>query len=135
MRHDLVSYLKSFIGSRYSWGAEGGFNTGFDCSGLVLEGLRSIGKWGHSDSSSQGIYNFFERNGGEEVKKADIGDILYFGKDDKAITHIGIMINNYQYIEAGGGGKDTVDKGMVRLRTLKWRKDLVGIHNIFGKEV
>jgi peptidoglycan DL-endopeptidase CwlO len=132
MRHDLVNYLKSFIGSRYQWGGEGPYNIGFDCSGLVLEGLRSIGKWGMNDMNSQGIFRVFEAKGKKSVK-ADLGDLLFFGKDTNSITHIGVAINNYQYIEAGGGDSKTVDKGMVRVRPISgWRKDLVAVLDIFG---
>lgn len=137
MRHDLISYLVSFIGSRYQWGGEGPYNIGFDCSGLVLEGLRSIGKWGMNDASSQAIYDTFKKQPGTTTPaRPDKGDIVYFGRSTTAITHIGIMINNYQYVEAGGGDSKTVDKGMVRIRPVRsWRKDLVDIHDIFGKDV
>jgi len=131
MRFDLVNYLFRFIGSRYQWGAEGPYNSGFDCSGLVLEGLRSIGKWGVGDASSQMIYNHFAKTDISSSVKADIGHILFFGKNKESITHIGIGLNNYQYIEAGGGGSKTVDKGMVRIRPFSWRKDLVAVIDIF----
>ncbi|MBA3754834.1 MAG: C40 family peptidase [Nitrosomonas sp.] len=132
MRFDLINYLFNFIGSPYAWGKEGPSKLGFDCSGLMLEGLRSIGKWGKDDASSQGIFNKFEpSNSLITLGKADCGCLLFFGKDKKSITHIGLAINNYQYIEAGGGDSKTVDKGMVRIRPLSWRKDLVAVIDIF----
>lgn len=135
MRFDLVNYLFNFIGSRYQWGGEGGFNVGFDCSGLVLEGLRSIGKWGINDTTSQGIYDTMSKLHGENVLALkDVGCLLFFGKDNKSITHIGVAINNYQYIEAGGGGSKSVDVGMVRIRPFTWRKDLVAVIDIFEEE-
>lgn len=135
MRFDLINYLFRFIGSRYQWGGEGGYNNGFDCSGLVLEGLRSIGKWGSSDTTSQGIHDHYLKTGRASSSRADTGMLVFFGKDTKSITHIGIAINNYQYIEAGGGDSKSVDKGMVRIRPLTWRKDLVAVIDIFDKDL
>lgn len=134
MRQDLISYLKSFIGSRYQWGGEGPYNIGFDCSGFILEGLRAFKLWGKADATSQAIYYFFYDKYKKETKP-DLGCLLFFGKDKKSITHIGMAINNYQYIEAGGGDSKTVDKGMVRIRPISWRSDLVATIDIFEKEV
>lgn len=130
MRFDLINYLSRFIGSRYQWAAEGPYNIGFDCSGLVLEGLRSIGMWGKEDATAQMIYEHFLPKG-TLTTRPDVGSLIFFGKDSKSITHIGIAINNYQFIEAGGGDSKSVDKGMVRLRPMSWRKDFVAVLNIF----
>lgn len=135
MRFDLVNYLFNFIGSRYQWGGEGPSSIGFDCSGLVLEGLRSIGKWGIRDATSQGIYDeLIKTYPGISSNLKDVGCLVFFGKDTKSITHIGIGINNYQYIEAGGGGSKTVDVGMVRIRPYTWRRDLVAVVDIFDEK-
>ncbi len=131
MKFDLANYLFAFIGSRYQWTGEGPYNVGFDCSGLVLEGLRSIGKWGKDDATAQTIHDKFKETGLMSAKPY-VGCLLFFGKDKHSITHIGTAINNYQYIEAGGGDSKTVDKGMVRIRPFSWRKDLVAVIDIFG---
>jgi cell wall-associated NlpC family hydrolase len=131
MRFDLVQYLFRFIGSRYQWGGEGPYNVGFDCSGFVLEGLKAFGLWGKNDATSQGIYEHFLKAKGASSSRPDVGCLLFFGKDTKSITHIGVSINNYQFIEAGGGDSKSVDKGMVRIRPNNWRKDLVAVIDIF----
>lgn len=125
----LIEYLKSFIGSRYQWTGEGPYNIGFDCSGLVLEGLRAFGLWGKDDATAQMIYEKFKGTGVSSLALG--GCLVFFGKDTKSITHIGVMINEKQFIEAGGGDSKSVDKGMVRIRPLSWRKDLVASVNIF----
>lgn len=130
MRFEFVIYLGHFIGSRYQWTGEGPYNVGFDCSGLVQEGLRAFAFVGKEDRSSQELFLFL-RGRGKEIKKPQVGDIVFFGKDINSITHIGVMINNWQYIEAGGGDSKTVDKGMVRVRPLTWRSDLVACVDIF----
>lgn len=128
MRFELVEYLKSFIGSRYQWTGEGPYNIGFDCSGLILEGLRAFGFWGKEDASAQMIYESLTQ---KYPRESGPGALVFFGKDLKSITHIGLVINNFQYIEAGGGDSKTVDKGMVRIRPLTWRKDLIATIQIF----
>lgn len=132
MRFDFVNYFFHFIGSRYQWTGEGPYNVGFDCSGLVQEGLRAFGFVGSEDRNSQTLYEFLLSKGHKHALSLfSAGDIVFFGKDLKSITHIGVMINNWQYIEAGGGDSKTVDKGMVRIRPLTWRKDRVAVLSIF----
>lgn len=129
MRFEFINYLKSFIGSRYQWTGEGPYNVGFDCSGFIQEGLRAFGLAGKEDSSAQGIFDRVKA--GPTGPKPDVGDLVFFGKSLSEITHIGVMINNWQYLEAGGGDSKTVDKGMVRIRPLKWRGDMVAWRTIF----
>lgn len=132
MRFDLIQYLYHFIGSAYAWGKEGPFKIGFDCSGLVLEGLRSVGLWGKDDATAQQIYNVLSKKFGDlPLNLKDTGTLLFYGKSKTEITHISVGINNYQFIEAGGGDSKSVDKGMVRIRPHSWRKDLVAAVDIF----
>lgn len=130
MRMDFVPYLMRFLGSPYKWGGEGPYNVGFDCSGLVLEGLRAFGFHGNADLTAQGIFDKFATgtNSSSEVRT---GVLLFFGKSRTQITHIGVAINNNQFIEAGGGDSHTVAKGMVRIRPLSWRRDLIASVDIF----
>lgn len=121
----FIEYLKEFIGSRYQWGGEGGFNNGFDCSGLILEGLKAFGLWGNTDASSQMIFDKFKTWVTTESVRP--GDLVFYGKDLKSITHISAVVDTEQVIEAGGGGKNTVDVGFVRLRPFGWRKDIVAV--------
>lgn len=130
-RTEFLSYLRSFIGSRYQWGGEGGYNVGFDCSGLVLEGLRAFGLWGIKDATSQGIFDELSKKWGESKGDA-AGALLFFGRDKGSISHVGISLGNGQFIEAGGGGKQSVDVGMVRIRPMSWRKDLVAVIDLFS---
>jgi cell wall-associated NlpC family hydrolase len=130
-RQQLVNYLWNFIGSAYTWGAFGPYDTGYDCSGLVQEGLCSIGLWGKEDTTAQGMYDYFFKHGGKQVIKPSInvGDLLFFGKSERQITHITVAINGYQMIEAGGGSQ-TIKGGMVRVRPIAWRSDFVAALNV-----
>ncbi len=124
-QEQLIEYLSKFIGSRYQWAGEGGYNVGFDCSGFILEGLRAFGLWGSSDATSQGIYDKFKS--WETSESVRCGDLVFFGKDKKSISHVAIAVDAFQFLECGGGGRETVDVGFVRLRPHGWRKDLVAV--------
>lgn len=126
MREAIVLYAHKFLALPYEWGGDGRKNKGFDCSGLILEVLWSVGLMkGVKDATAQDIYsNFKLKNDGIHIQQH--GNLIFFGKGLNAITHIGITINSFQYIEAGGGDSTNV-AGMVRIRPLSHRSDVVAI--------
>lgn len=126
MREDFVKYLSLYMGQPYKIGGNVSQDGGFDCSGIVLEGLRSVGKWDKSDNTAKGIFLTLCKSSNIRTNP-QIGNLLFFGESRTLITHIAVCINDYQMIEAGGTEID----GMVRIRPLKWRKDLVAILDIF----
>ncbi len=130
----LSEYALNFIGRPYIWGGDGSGKCGggFDCSGLVLECLWAFGILPNGDLTAQGIYDILYNQliwstPGNGKEKPD--DILFFGKDDKHITHVAIAIGNDLMVEAGGGGSKckipATSTGMVRVRPIASRKDLV----------
>lgn len=132
----LSEYALKFVGRPYIWGGDGSGKCGggFDCSGLVLECLWALGILQQGDLTAQGIYDILYRqlgwyNSGKDKEKTD--DILFFGKDLKHITHVAICIGNGLMVEAGGGGSKcrtpATSTGMVRVRPISWRKDLVAV--------
>lgn len=120
-----VDYGYSFIGWKYIWGGEGAHSGGFDCSGFVLECLRSVGLWGASDASASGIFTSLVGKS-SIVDAARKGDLLFFGESRQKITHIAWALNDWQMLEFGGGGSDS-KSGMGRIRPIAWRKDLCAI--------
>lgn len=132
----IVEYAEKFIGRPYVWGGDGSgkFGGGFDCSGLVLEALKSTGYIGNGqDFTAQGLHDALKKSGWVEVPPAlmTAQDVLFWGKSRKAITHTGIAIGRDQYIEAGGGGSKCTSPekstGMVRVRPLGAREAPVAI--------
>ena len=130
----ISGYALKFIGRPYIWGGDGSGKCGggFDCSGLVLECLWAFGILPNGDMTAQGIYDILYNQliwstPGKGKEKPD--DVLFFGKDDKHITHVAIAIGNGLMVEAGGGGSKcktvATSTGMVRVRPISWRKDLV----------
>lgn len=129
----IADYALKFVGRPYIWGGDGSgkCDGGFDCSGLVLECLWAIGKLPKGDLTAQGIHDAIMDKSGHVVPRMYIAanDLLFFGKDAKHITHVAIALDNCLMVEAGGGGSKcktaATSTGMVRVRPISWRKDLV----------
>ena len=129
----LSEYALKFVGRPYIWGGDGSGKCGggFDCSGLVLECLWAFGVLPQKDMTAQGIHDAIMDKSGHVVPMMYIAadDLLFFGKDDKHITHVAIAIGNGLMVEAGGGNSKcktaATSTGMVRVRPIASRKDLV----------
>ena len=124
----LTEYLKHFIGVPYIWSGDGTGkkSQGFDCSGLVLEGLWAMGMYSGPDVSAQGLYlalGSSEKWGVEDWDNAHDGDILFFGKSMSKITHVAVALGDGLMIEAGGGGSScksaATSTGFVRIRPIR----------------
>ena len=128
----LTEYLSKFIGRCYIWGGNGSGKThgGFDCSGLVLEGLWALGLYSGTDTTAQGLYNNLVKlaNWKEgNIDHANDCDLLFFGKSTSKITHVAVALGDGLMLEAGGGGSkcttETNSTGFVRVRPI--RSDVV----------
>lgn len=129
----LYDYAMSFVGLPYRWG---GSNTidGFDCSGLVIEILQSVGYFPLKyDSTAQGLFDSFKATC-LDVMTAKLGSIAFYGSDAQSISHVGFCIDETRMIEAGGGSSKTLtlddaadQNAYVRIRPFRSRKDLVAI--------
>lgn len=122
----FINYLLMFIGTPYKLGGNVTQDGGMDCSALILEGLRSVGLWNKTDARAKDIFNVFIHRF-KLKEKPGAGDLLFFGDSRQQITHIAACLNEFQVIEAGGTDTD----GMVRIRPISWRKDMVAIMAIF----
>jgi len=128
----LYDYAMSFNGTPYRWGGDDPMG-GLDCSGLCLELLQSAGIIpGNIDLNAQGIYTRLTIDGCPVNPEADFGALAFFGKDATAISHVGFCLNQYEMIEAGGGGSKTKhikdamrDNAYVRVRPITNRSDRV----------
>lgn len=122
---ELVSrFAWSLVGIPYKLGGNVPQDGGIDCSAFCLELLRALKLWDLSDATAKMLYERFYPNRityspGFPIQK---GDFLFFGKGDD-ITHIAWAETPAFMLEAGGNDKN----GMVRLRSIQWRKDLVAV--------
>lgn len=127
----LTDYAKTFLGKPYLWGGSTPL-IGFDCSGLCLELLKSVGLAPLSDMTAQSLYEHLKANGSASTLAE--GAFCFYGKSTSQVSHIAYMINAQQIIEAGGGDSHTVDfehaiqqEAFVRIRHYMHRKDLLEV--------
>jgi len=96
----FMSVAVSHLGEPYLWGGDD--PVGWDCSGLVLECLKSVDRWPENkDATADGIKNSFTVN--KFTNKPDTGVIVFFCDDDQRAYHVAICLYPNRIIEAGGG--------------------------------
>ena len=122
-----IEKAKKYLGTPYVWGGESMSDGGFDCSGFVYNVLNDSGI-SVCRNTAQGFYTNFKIY---EVDKTSIysGDLLFFGKSKKSITHIAIALDGKTMIESIGTSKNTIkNKGKgVSISNITRRKDLVAV--------
>jgi cell wall-associated NlpC family hydrolase len=152
LRETAVKYAFSLLGLPYRWGGDDTIN-GFDCSGLVQEILAGVGLDPAGDQTAQQLFASFRTRvvplpgpGSDQQKVSaswPAGVLLFFGKSQDSITHIGFGIGDGLMIEAGGGGSKTISESaaaeqnaFVRIRPILKRADLVGVVDPFtGRDI
>lgn len=122
-----IELAKKYLGRPYVWGGNCEAEGGYDCSGFVFQVLHQSG-FNVNRDTAQGYYNTFSKY---ETSKTNIatGDLLFFGKSKKSITHIAIALDNKTMIESIGTSKNTIkNKGKgVSISNITRRKDLVAV--------
>jgi len=126
-RRRAVIYLQKWIGHFYLWGGDD--PSGFDCSGLILEVLKSVGLIRPNvDMTADNLYKWCY---GYRTLKPGPGKLVFWftntGLSDKAI-HVEMMIDNYHTVGASGGGSAIVTiqdaikhNAFVKMRPLNYR--------------
>jgi cell wall-associated NlpC family hydrolase len=117
-REALLAFAMKLRDIRYHRGGRKP-STGFDCSGFVrYVFLHSIGLDLPTNSASQFL-------AGLKVKRSEMktGDLVFFRTRGKAISHVGIYIDNGQFIHSPSAGKTVrVDS----LNEAYWSKHFAG---------
>ena len=133
----LKAYAISLLGTRYLFGtAKGGGDdpiNGFDCSGFGCEWGRAAGLFPYNfRTSAQGLYETLIVNSPLH-DEPELGDYVFFGKSFEQISHVGIALDDFTMVEAGGGDASTITdeiaslkNAFVRLRPIRYRKDYLG---------
>ncbi|HVB25073.1 MAG TPA: C40 family peptidase [Ktedonobacteraceae bacterium] len=90
----VTTHARSFLNVPYLWG--GTSYEGIDCSGFVQLCYRMGGYIIPRDADQQ--HDFLSQS----VQRPDLreGDLIFFGA--KAITHVGMALNDHEYIHAEG---------------------------------
>src|ERR1700754_774041 len=117
-REALLAFAMKLRDIRYHRGGRAP-STGFDCSGFVrYVFMHSIGLDLPTNSASQFL-------AGLKVKRNEMktGDLVFFRTRGKAISHVGIYIDNGQFIHSPSAGKTVrVDS----LNEAYWAQHFVG---------
>ncbi len=121
-----------FYGTFYTWGGDD--PSGFDCSGLIIECLKSVGCLPRSgDWTAAGLWHKFP------VKPANgrAGDLVFWSNIPQGrIIHIEMCINEDLSIGASGGGSKTKTRqdairhnAFIKVRPFDSRENLYGFAN------
>lgn len=128
----FTEHALKFLNIPYLYGGNSPAS-GLDCSGLALCLIKAFGVPIKGDTNAQGLYMYCRNNNFEKVYRT--GSLAFFGRDDRSISHVGILLNKEIMIEAGGGDATTTNFQMavkqnacVRLRPIKNRIDLVSVY-------
>ncbi len=94
--NDISQHARIFLNTPYLWGGRSAF--GMDCSGLVQLVCKMSGITIPRDALVQA-------NHGESIhliNESQPGDLVFFGKEEEEITHIGIITDEGRVIHAHG---------------------------------
>tara|TARA_Y100001970_G_scaffold124890_1_gene154626 strand:+ start:15269 stop:16096 length:828 start_codon:yes stop_codon:yes gene_type:complete len=123
-KKNIKNSVKELIGVPYLWGGKSSF--GFDCSGLLQSILNTSNiKFLERDTSQQILSSMLIKKN----SKPNIGDIVFF-KMEKRVDHVGIYINNSEFIHSSGCVKiNSIDKEN-KYYSSKLEVNLYGIYKI-----
>lgn len=110
-RDEVCQKSLDFLGIPYTWGGRSSF--GLDCSGLVQMLYRQMGVFLPRDSKDQFLFE-----GLKNAAVADLqpGDLIFFGDIQKTIKHVGMKLNEHEFIHTSAV---TENKPYVRISSTK----------------
>ena len=94
-KEELVLFSQKFLGLPYTFGGRSSF--GYDCSGFVQMLYRQIGINLLRDARQQILDLRFKT---VEPSNAQPGDLMFFGKSEHKIVHVGMYLGNGTFIHA-----------------------------------
>ena len=98
-RSQIVRAAVAQVGAPYQWGGDS--PQGFDCSGLVIYSYAQGGLTGLPHSAA-GLERMSRHIPLEDLKR---GDLLFFRLGGAKTRHVGIYVDDRQFVHAPSGGK------------------------------
>lgn len=92
---ELIPFAHRFLGLPYTWGGRSSF--GFDCSGFVQMLYAQLGMLLKRDARLQILDKRFQTVLMDALKA---GDLLFFGKSEAVISHVGMCLDEQRFIHA-----------------------------------
>jgi gamma-D-glutamyl-L-lysine dipeptidyl-peptidase len=117
-KRDLCEFSKKFLGLPYTWGGRSSF--GYDCSGFIQMLYNQIGISLQRDARLQIQDNRLQE---VTIDELEPGDLLFFGKSDQKIKHVGMYLRDKNFIHAC---TTTENKPWIRISNLtdfEWSGD------------
>ena len=133
LRNIAVEYLQHWLLIPYSYG--GSDFSGMDCSGIIIEVLKSVGILPHKlDDTAHGLYLKFKA---KQVDRGYSGCLVFWFKEGKA-RHVMMMCDDFHVMGACGGTgetqtlKDAIrDDAFVKMRPIDHKGDIYKICDPF----
>ena len=124
----------SFLGRPYIWGGDDPIE-GFDCSGFVIEVLKSVGILPRKgDWTASRLHSLFH-----PVKDPYEGCLVFWSNNDNTkIIHVELCIDDELSIGASGGGSKTITEAdaikqnaYIKVRPFRSRNGIAGFCDPF----
>jgi len=90
---EMIKLSMRFLGLPYTWGGRSSF--GYDCSGFVQMLYRQMGIFIPRDSKDQYTWKGFQAVAFDKLQP---GDLIFWGKSEQQINHVGLYIGNNKFI-------------------------------------
>lgn len=95
----LIHTALAYLGTPYIWGGDD--PAGFDCSGFVIECLKSIGEVAENDDYTAD--SLMRRLAGSEVDHPSTGMLMFRLDSEGKANHVVICLDEFFQIGASGG--------------------------------
>ena len=131
MRELAVKIAFSYIGTPYLWDDL----YDFDCSGFVIEILKSVGSLGRKgDWTAHQLADLWQR-----TRSDDPGNLVFWRNGGGRVIHVELCIGDGLAIGASGGGSKTTtlaaairQNAFIKIRPIHSRPKVWGYVNPFG---
>jgi SH3-like domain-containing protein len=130
---EVISVTRQLLGTAYLWG--GTSCKAVDCSGMIKAAWYSQAVILARDASQQIRYG--EKVDYTRIDNLQPGDLLFFGRNEQRITHVGMYLGQGKYIHASGLVRINSIDPKDSLYNVTEKKNLVGairIKNSIGNE-